>query len=318
MFARLLNSPVTTAGFSDPAFLVASFEIAAMNCLECSNPVSEGVSLCTFCGAPVEERPPVERTEAETAKASATQLLTKAVPKGEGVKEGEKLCLWNPLFIVLWFIPFLGVWVGSALLALNWSAMGKKRWAIWAWAYLPLDLIVRFFVLPDDLYILFSIFGGFAVWLVLVALPQIWFIQTYYPTSYQKRHWIVPIGLGLIIGFMLPNALSHLDEWIGSMQSSTPSELTALTQEKLPVKELTVEEVVQLKSGLVLPVEVSWKEPYLWFFSEERKVAGSAVFMFTSGRSIFMVTNQHVVAVPENAQNVSRCVIDGKKRCCSR
>lgn len=225
--------------------------------------------------------------------------------------DGEKPRLWNPWFIVLWFIPFLGVWVGSALIALNWWRLGKKGWAAWSSAFIPLQFTISVTLL-NDVSALATIVLSFIVWLVVVALPQIWFVGHYYGRSFEHRRWIVPIGLGLVLGFTLPKVADQVENWLTRSPTSTP--VTSAAQIQPATKELTVEELVQLKSGLVLPVEVSWKEPYLLFFSQEKKVAGSAVFVFTSGRSIFMVTNRHVIRVPENAQDVERCVIDGKSK----
>lgn len=284
-----------------------------MTCLECSNPVTEGASLCTFCGAPVEPKPSTESTEADVVKAFTSGLIGKLIPKGTGIKEGEKLCLWNPWFIVLWFIPFLGVWVGSALIAINWSAMGKKRWAAWTWVYLLLDFIVGLFLLPDDLHILVVIIGGFAVWFILVALPQVWFVHNYYPASYARRRWLVPIGLGIILGLSLPKVLASLGEWAASMEAKTPSQLAAVAQAKHPAKELTVEEVVQLKSGLVVPVEISWEESSWVIFKTKMKSSGSAVVFCTSGNEIVFITNRHVIDTPLGAQNITRRIVDGKK-----
>jgi hypothetical protein len=231
------------------------------------------------------------------------------MPKGASVGEGGKQRLWNPWIIVLWFIPFLGLWVGSALIALNWWRLGKRGWAAWAWSFIPLDFFVTESLL-SDVSNLAAIIITFVVWIVLLALPQIWFVGHYYGRSFERRRWIVPIGLGLILGFTLPKLANQVDLWLNSSSASTS--LTPTARDQPALKELTVEELVQLKSGLVLPVEVSWKESYLLFFTEVKKRAGSAVFMRASGRSILMVTNRHVIKVPENAQNVTRHVIDGE------
>ena len=225
------------------------------------------------------------------------------------MREGEMPRLWTPWFIVLWFIPFLGVWVGSALVALNWQRLGKKGWAAWSWLFIPLDMVVLGMLLGDVAFFP-ALVTSFAVWFAILAVPQIWFVGHYYRSSFDRRRWIVPIGLGLLLGFGLPKVAPLVEQWLSSSQASTS--LTSAARDQPAVKELTVEELVKMKSGLVLPVELTWKEPYLLFFSTEKRKQGSAVFACASGRSIFMVTNRHVIEVPENAQNVSRVVIDGK------
>ena len=284
-----------------------------MTCLECSNPVTEGASLCTFCGAPIAAKPSAESTEAEVAKPFTSGFLGKLMHKGEGVKEGENLCLWNPLFVAVWCLPILGIWIATPLIALNWRNLGRKGWAAWTWLYLLLHFIVMGVLLPDNLDAILIVAGDFAVWLLLVALPQVWFVQTYYPVSYERRRWLVPIGLGLILSFALPKVVSYLNDWADSMEATTPSQLSAVAQAKHPVKELTVEEVVQLKTCLVVPVEITWEESSWVIFKSKMKSSGSAVFFCTSGNEIVFITNRHVIDTPVGAQNITRRIVDGKK-----
>lgn len=276
-----------------------------MTCSECCNPVSEGVFLCTFCGAPVEAVP-----KANTGTLQPESVRAMAMPGDAASKEPVEPRLWNPGVVALLTLPVLGVWVASGLIALNWKALGRKGLAVWAWLFIPLSLLWAVFVSSNS-STMEVMLGSFILWLFLQALPQIWHMRQYRDTGYQKRRWILPIGLGLIFTFAWPKAMAALNQWFTENEVPNAS-ASVVPPPEAPIKpELTVEELVQLKSGLVLPVEVSWKEPYLWFFSEEKKVAGSAVFVFASGRSIFMVTNRHVISIPENARDIERCVIDG-------
>lgn len=285
-----------------------------MTCNECQQPISEEQKGCPNCGAPVESQSDVRGTEASFLKTCISAWLQKLVPQPNVNLERPQFSLWRPWLIVLWFIPFLGIWVGSALVAINWWTLGARRWAVWAWAFIPLEYAASALLLPDSVPLVAQLVTSFLAWFVLVAAPQIWFVQQHWGTRYDRRQWLVPIGLGLVIGFTYPKVAAYLENSSAIAASQSSEQLAAAAQSQQAVRELTVEEVVKAKSGLVWPVEVTWKETSLLIFTTNKSVQGSAVVIGTKGDTIFCATNRHVIEMPQEAENIERYVVAGDKR----
>lgn len=89
---------------------------------------------------------------------------------------------------------------------------------------------------------------------------------------------------------------------------------TIFDKAEVPNKELTVEDVVKAKSGLVVPLEITWTETSLLIFTAKKSAKGSAVIIGTKGDTVLFATNRHVVEVPKNAENIERHVVNGDKR----
>ena len=236
------------------------------------------------------------------------------MPRPDVNLERKQISLWKPWLVVLWFIPFLGIWVGSALVAINWWRLGKIYWSVWAWSFIPLEYAVSAWLAPDSVSLVVQILSSFAAWLILVAAPQIWFVQQYYGTGYDRRRWLVPIGIGLIIGFALPKVVEYLERTAEGAASPSSAQLAAAAQNQQVPRELTVEEVVKAKSGLVVPLEITWAETSLLIFTTKKCTKGSAVVIGNKGDTIYFATNRHVVEVPQGAQNIERIILDGNDR----
>jgi hypothetical protein len=289
-------------------------EFSTMTCLECSNTLPEDATTCANCGAPVESQSAVRGTEATALKTFISASLQKLMPQPDVTLDEKQFSLWKPWLIVLWFIPFLGIWVGCALVAVNWWTLGKKYWALWSWAFIALEYAASAWLMPDSVPFLIQILTSFVAWLILVAGPQIWFVQQYYGRGYDRRRWLVPIGIGLIIGFALPKIAEYLEGLSEVDASQSSAQLAAAAQNQQVVKELTVEEVVKAKSGFVVPLEISWTETALLIFSSKEARSGSAVFIGAEGNQIVFATNRHVIKVPEGANDIKRILVDGKNR----
>ena len=294
--------------------MVASFETSAMTCNECQQPITEEQITCPNCGAPVERQSSARGTEAPALKALISSTLQKLMPRPDVNLERKQISLWKPWLVVLWFIPFLGIWVGSALVAINWWRLGKIYWSVWAWSFIPLEYAVSAWLAPDSVSLVVQILSSFAAWLILVAAPQIWFVQQYYGTGYDRRRWLVPIGIGLIIGFALPKVVEYLERTAEGAASPSSAQLAAAAQNQQVPRELTVEEVVKAKSGLVVPLEITWAETSLLIFTTKKCTKGSAVVIGNKGDTIYFATNRHVVEVPQGAQNIERIILDGNDR----
>lgn len=168
--------------------------------------------------------------------------------------------------------------------------------------------------MPDSVPFVVQILASFGAWLIIVAAPQIWFIQQHYGQRYERRRWLAPIGLGLIIGFALPKVAEYLERTSEGAASSSSAQLAAAAQSQQVARELTVEDVVKAKSGLVVPLEITWTETSLLIFTAKKSAKGSAVIIGTKGDTVLFATNRHVVEVPKNAENIERHVLNGDKR----
>jgi hypothetical protein len=262
-----------------------------MTCLECSNPLSEDVTTCPFCGAPVESEPQTS-SEDSTSPPGPIEL-----PR-----------IWNPWVLVFLEMPLLGGLLASAFIALNWHSLKQRRRAIFSWCLFPVILGVSW-KLCDLESVMLGVIVGFLVWFLALALPQILYLRTHYGKGYIKRSWIVPACAGLAFQIALPKILLALDGFIQTNQSEPISEVTAtIPTPPKPAPDMTVEEVTQSKSRFVTPVEVSWEETHLLFFTSSASLRGSAVLYAISDGVVYFVTNKHVVTVPDGASNVTRII----------
>lgn len=168
--------------------------------------------------------------------------------------------------------------------------------------------------MPDSVPFVIQILASFGAWLIIVAAPQIWFIQQYCGQGYERRRWLAPIGLGLIIGFALPKVAEYLERTSEGAASPSSAQLAAAAQSQQVARELTVEDVVKAKSGLVVPLEITWTETSLLIFTAKKSAKGSAVIIGTKSDTVLFATNRHVVEVPENAENIERHVLNGDRR----
>lgn len=285
-----------------------------MTCKECQQPITEEQKTCPNCGAPVEPQSSARGTEASALKRFISSALQKLMPRTDVNLHGSPLYLWKPWLIALWFIPFLGIWVGSALVAINWWTLRKRYWAAWALAFIPLEYAASGWLMPDSVPFVIQILASFGAWLIIVAAPQIWFIQQYCGQGYERRRWLAPIGLGLIIGFALPKVAEYLERTSEGAASPSSAQLAAAAQSQQVARELTVEDVVKAKSGLVVPLEITWTETSLLIFTAKKSAKGSAVIIGTKSDTVLFATNRHVVEVPENAENIERHVLNGDRR----
>ena len=285
-----------------------------MNCNECQQPITEQQKTCLNCGAPVEAQPTVRDTEATALRAPVSASLQDPVPHPDMNRDGKQVSLWTPWLIVLWFLPFLGTLVASFLIAFNWWNLQKRHLAIWALAFIPLVMVALSWLLPDNTPYLTYCLGSFSAWFIVVAAPQIWFVQKHYGTGYDRRRWLVPIGLGLIFQFAIPRIVGYLESPSEAVAPQPSEQLTSVAQNQQVAKELTVEEVVRAKSDLVVPLEVSWTETSLLIFSSKETRSGSAVVIGAKDNLVLFATNRHVVKVPDGADDIKRILVDGKNR----
>jgi S1-C subfamily serine protease len=212
--------------------------------------------------------------------------------------------------MALWFMPLLGPWVGSALVAINWWNLRRKIYALCALAFIPCQFLALSWFIPEDAHVITTLIAAFTSWLVLLAAPQIWFVHKHHGTRFTKRRWLVPIGIGLIIGAAMPKITELLESLYASDQSTAPTHLASVSSRAQAVKELTVEEVAKTNSNLVYPLEVSWKQTSYLVFTSKNAVRGSAVVIATKGNDVYLATNWHVVGVPSDATDIKRTLVD--------
>ena len=273
-----------------------------MTCSECSNQIPGDTTTCSHCGAPVEVY------ETPEAAVQPIEASTPAPERVEPVKEGEDTPrLWNPLLIAVFELPFLGLAIASILVALNWHRLKCPKKAYTAWGFMGLVLLesfIGFFPLSQ----LQIQVGGFVVWLILIGLPQFQYFREHLPNEYPKRRWFMPIGIGLILQFGLLLVNSYMAD--AQKEQATGSSATPVNTN---VPDFTVEEVAKYVSPLVVPVKTTWKESSYFFFTASNGLAGSGVFVLREDGFVFIVTNRHVVDVPQAATEVKRTIILNQK-----
>lgn len=181
---------------------------------------------------------------------------------------------------------------------------------MWALGFIPLELISSALLMPEDAHVLVPLIASFASWLLLVAAPQIRFIHKHHAGAYVRRRWLAPIGIGLILGALMPPLARYLESLYASAQSTAPTQLASVSSRAQAVKELTVEDVAKTNSTLVYPLEVSWKQTSYLVFTSKNAVRGSAVVIATKGNDVYLATNWHVVGVPSDATDIKRTLVD--------
>jgi hypothetical protein len=290
-----------------------------MTCLECSNTLPEDATTCANCGAPVEGEAEAasgaEQTGAITSDQTIELTPTSAniITSGPSLPAGVRPRLWNPWILVLFELPLFGGLLASVLVALNWHALKQKKWAIASWCFFPAVMVFAVIVPREDASPLLHSIFCFVLWFGFLALPQILYVRSNFAQGYERRRWILPIGIGVVMQFALPNLLDVADEFLASFERSAavPNPVLATTQ---PPQELnlTVEEVTAQKAPLVFAVESRWEEPTLIIFSTKKWMLGSCVLIRIEPGASYFVTNRHVVETPSSAKNIKRLMGSGE------
>lgn len=284
-----------------------------MNCSECNNTLAEAATICPLCGSPVEPlnaqsilikiRRIVTSTFDHISKL-AKFLMSELKPKQTGQDEAEmdQPKLWNPLVIAILEFPLLGLFCASGMVALNWQRMKQPRLAKLAWYGGPAIFIAVLLIEYFGRFEMSAFASGiwaFLAWLVVLGLPQIRHVQKHV-IGYQRRRWIFPIGVGLLISILSPFIGAKLDALLAQFPSSQ-SDGT-----------LTPKQVVRQMGHYVYSVIVRWDEDesFLFFFTSTKsnEKQGSAVALRGESGILNLVTNRHVVNVPSGARNIVRTI----------
>lgn len=284
-----------------------------MNCSECNNTLADAATSCPYCGAPVEAinaqhnlikvRRVLSRIFENISKL-AKFLMSELKPKPTGQDEAhpDQPKLWNPLVIAILEFPLLGLFCASGMVALNWQRLKQPRLARLAWYAGPAIFIV---VLLIDYFgrLDMSAFGwgisAFLAWFIILGLPQILHVRNHV-VGYQRRRWILPIGVGVAISFIAP--------FIGATVYALFDKVTLSEPDAM----LTPKQVVRQMGRYVYPVIVRWDEDesflFFWTSTKSNEKQGSAVALKGESGVLDLVTNRHVVSVPSGAKNVARTI----------
>jgi hypothetical protein len=293
-----------------------------MTCSKCDNALHEDATNCPFCDAPVESingQQPISKTDQElhsgtlpgalgdTTSQCSRESDTPAASRSKNDVPPEQPILWNPIVIAILEIPLLGPLCASGLIALNWRKLNRPKMARFAWcvgltmtaALLVTSITLAHMGREQPSTLVWSI-CSFSIWFLALALPQILFVRKHVRIGYTKRRWIVPIGVGIGIGLLVPIAFEKLEAALDPF-SAAQTDVT-----------LTPTQVAKQAGRHVFPVHIRWVEDasFLLIFTQpkECRASGSAVALSGESGVMNLVTNRHVVTAPSGARDIVRTI----------
>jgi S1-C subfamily serine protease len=270
-----------------------------ITCAECGDSVSTSAQSCPHCGAPADgASDEISRDPSQLMLTSRVDRATNApTDAATGPTTAKSVRLWHPIVITLVGLP-LGFLLSSILVALNWHALRKHVRAVLVWMF----AIFYGFCVQQPLLELVAwpwpFVLGLLVWFPPVGLTQLQFLRKNFPRGYPKRSWLLPASLGIAAQLTLLIWTAH-DARSATIHPASLS--TSVPQQQV----YSPEQLSNLRGRTVFEVQTHWRESYLFLFSQEKGMAGSAVLIRADSAGYFFVTNRHVVDRPADSSQYS-------------